>query len=293
MEPNYLNARLKFGQRLTLLLSCFVLCLIATAFLNVLLVYLIGNLDVKVIRISIILQNIFAFIFPVIATVVIISSNPLQFLKLNRAPQIKYLLFMLAIMVFGMPFLNWLVDINKSMELPESMSAIEEWMRNSEASAELVTKSLISGQTFGIMILNILLVGILTGFGEEMFFRGALQRILSTRPLNIHIAIWISAFIFSLLHFQFFGFLPRMILGAFFGYLLYWSGNLWVPIIAHALNNSMVVITSYIYPEMLDDNIIENIGVADGNFPIMAILSALSVIILIILFNRSNKRKVN
>ncbi len=58
--------------------------------------------------------------------------------------------------------------------------------------------------------------------------------------------IWVSAILFSALHMQFYGFFPRMLLGAFFGYLLLWSGSLWLPIIAHFVNNCVAVIFYYL-----------------------------------------------
>jgi hypothetical protein len=70
---------------------------------------------------------------------------------------------------------------------------------------------------------------------------------------NIHVAIWISAFFFSAIHVQFFGFVPRMLLGALFGYLYYWSGNLWVPMFAHFVNNGFAVCMIYLYQKKIVD----------------------------------------
>ncbi len=78
-----------------------------------------------------------------------------------------------------------------------------------------------------------------------IFFRGALQRIMATGGVSAHAAIWIAAFVFSAFHMQFFGFLPRLLIGAFFGYLLWWSGSLWLPVCAHALNNTMALVLEW------------------------------------------------
>ena len=95
------------------------------------------------------------------------------------------------------------------------------------------------------VICLMLVLGCLTGFGEEIFFRGMLTRIFLDKPMNKHLAIWLGAIVFSFMHFQFFGFVPRVLMGALFGYMLVWSGSLWVPIIAHAINNSVVVLSTY------------------------------------------------
>ena len=95
------------------------------------------------------------------------------------------------------------------------------------------------------LIVNILIIGVGAGVAEEILFRGCFQRLLVTGGINHHVAIWCVAFIFSAIHFQFFGFVPRMLLGAYFGYLMYWSKSVWIPAIAHTLNNTMVVITAW------------------------------------------------
>ena len=104
-----------------------------------------------------------------------------------------------------------------------------------------MTRQLMGTDTIGSIIMSILIIGLLAGFSEN-FFRGALQRLLSTAGRNIHVAVWLTAFIFSAVHMQFYGFVPRMLLGAMFGYMAVWSGSLWIAVIAHATNNSLVVI---------------------------------------------------
>jgi len=96
------------------------------------------------------------------------------------------------------------------------------------------------------MILNLFIIAILPAVGEEFFFRGVLQKILIRLFKSVHVAIWVTAFIFSAIHFQFFGFVPRFILGLIFGYLFFWSGTLWLPVISHFINNAVPVIMSYI-----------------------------------------------
>lgn len=203
-------------------------------------------IGIKLLRISMILQNLFVFIMPAIMTTLIFTSNPIKYLSLSKAPSIKAILGAFLIFFIATPALNYIVHWNESISFPESMSAVEHWLRESENNAKAITDSLLNIDTIPGLILTILIVGVMTGFSEELFFRGTLQRIIISGSKNIHIAIWITAFIFSLLHFQFFGFFPRLLLGAFFGYLVWWTGSLWVPIIAHAINNSGVVATKYL-----------------------------------------------
>ena len=89
--------------------------------------------------------------------------------------------------------------------------------------------------------MNILIIAIMAGIGEELMFRGVIQKILIGWTKDIHLGILYTAIIFSTIHFQFYGFVPRMILGMVLGYLYIWSKSLWVPVIAHAINNALTV----------------------------------------------------
>ena len=119
-------------------------------------------------------------------------------------------------------------------------------MKAMEEASRQQINILLGEPSIGSLIISILIVGVLTGIGEELFFRGGLQNILRTCPMSPHLAIWITAVIFSAMHFQFYGFIPRVLLGAFFGYLAFWSKSIWLPIFAHTLNNSLVVISSWL-----------------------------------------------
>ena len=123
-------------------------------------------------------------------------------------------------------------------------------LRAAEESAGAATEQMLSASTIGQLILIIFVMGVLTGIGEELLFRGSVQRLFSENGTNVHLAIWITAFIFSAVHMLFYGLVPRMLIGAFLGYLYVWSGSLWLPIMGHALNNSVAVL-GYRYEEVL------------------------------------------
>lgn len=245
--------------------------------LNALFLAIIGNSNMLYINISIAIQNILTFILPIVITTAIISPKPLNFIQLNRSPSIKSLIMTIAIYMAMTPALNYLVEWNAGLSLPESLKDVQEWMRNAENAAQGITDKLLNENN---IIVSILLVGILTGLSEEVFFRGGLQRILLSKPINIHLAIWLTALIFSIMHFQFFGFFPRLIIGAFFGYLAYWSGSLWTAVIAHALNNSTVIVATAIKSQYGVN--LDNLGtVQTGEFPTLAIISIIITFILI------------
>ncbi len=199
-----------------------------------------------VIRISVVLQDLIIFILPAIATAMVVTRLPAQLLCIDRKPRLSIVLITMAVMLCATPALNAVIEWNSNWHLPDSMANVEQFFRQLEDGAEATTKLLMSGASIPSLIISILIVGLLAGFSEELFFRGAFQRIMSQMNLNIHVVIWLVAFIFSAFHLQLFGFVPRMLLGAFLGYLLYWSKSLWVPIIAHSFNNTLVVISEYI-----------------------------------------------
>ena len=151
-----------------------------------------------------------------------------------------------AIMVGSVLFNSLLIDWNAKIVLPEFLSELEQMMRSKEDELMALTKYLTDFENVGEFLMGILVIGVLAGIGEEFLFRGVLQPKLQLFTGNAHIAIWLSAFIFSAIHFQFYGFFPRMMLGAVFGYLYLYSGSLVYPIIGHILNNTFTVILVYL-----------------------------------------------
>ncbi len=201
-----------------------------------------GGKELAMLRISAVVQDIFMFILPPVITALIITRQPVKLLALGKGPTLTMLLMAVAVMIVSSPFMSWIIELNQSIHLPESLATVEAAMRTMEDNAASAVESMLGPSTPGNLIVNVLLIGIMAGFSEELFFRGGLQRLLSTTRMSPWAAVWISAIVFSALHMQFFGFVPRMLLGAFFGYLLVWSGSVWLPIALHAFNNSMFVI---------------------------------------------------
>lgn len=171
------------------------------------------------------------------------------------------------------PAMNQLVYWNSIITFPDWLRPIEESLRAMEDSATRTTDIILGGNTFESLIINILTIGVFTGFCEEIFFRGTLQRILGENLRNRQAAIWIAALIFSIMHFQFFGLVPRILLGAIFGYLLVWTGSLWTSIFAHSLNNSIVVFTYWLISNDYANQDALQIGVTESGWPVPAIIS--------------------
>ena len=175
-------------------------------------------------------------------------------------------------------FVNvYVIEWNASIDLPDFMSGFEQWAKELEQTLAETTEKFTDFQNFPEFIVGLIAISILPGIGEEFLFRGVLQNGLQKWTKNVHVAIWVAAFIFSAIHMQFYGLVPRMLLGALFGYLYVWSGSLWYAIIAHMANNGIAVIITYATTTNLDET---------ENVPVVYSALALVVFVALIVFFR-------
>lgn len=158
----------------------------------------------------------------------------------------------IGIMLTALPLINLLVSWNEQIRLPESLSGLEQLMQQMEAQADQLLQNFLTYQNgaWWVLLLNLLVLAVLPAIGEELTFRGVLQQLLVSRKSKVesreHVAVWVTAFIFSFIHFQFYGFIPRLLLGALLGYALLWSGNIRYSMIMHATNNALSVLLFYL-----------------------------------------------
>lgn len=157
----------------------------------------------------------------------------------------KNLALVLVMTLGGMLFNGLLVHWNAQLQLPEFLSEVETWMKETELQLMELTKFLTDFQSIPELLTGILVIGVFAGIGEEMFFRGLIQPKIQFYLRSPHLGIWVTAFIFSAIHAQFFGFLPRMFLGAVFGYLYHYTGSLIYPIVGHICNNTLTLLLVY------------------------------------------------
>lgn len=164
---------------------------------------------------------------------------------LEWIPVLVTVFIVVIFMAVNSVFIEW----NAKFNFPDFAHNFEEWARQREDSAAELTTFLTTFTSAGQLILALVVIAVLPAIGEEIVFRGLIQHELFRATKNIHVAIWIAAVLFSAIHFQFFGFVPRLLLGALFGYLYYWSGNLKLSMLAHFVNNSVSVVALYYYQQ--------------------------------------------
>ena len=232
------------------------------------------------------------FIIPSIVFSLLVTRHVGQYLNLDKFPNAFSLIPGLILIFTILPGINWLAEINQTMTLPEWMSGVENWMRESEESAARLTEAFLKTHTVSGLLLNLFMVAFLAAIGEELLFRGILLKILNNWFRNTHLAIWVSAILFSMLHLEFFGFLPRLVLGALFGYLLVWSGSLWLPIMAHFVNNAAAVMVYFFYNKEIIDTPVENFGsLNDTLLFVISILISIGLLFMVYLNSKTRKIK--
>jgi len=192
-----------------------------------------------------VVQSIGIFVFPPVIVGWLFSGNIAKYLQLDRRINFPLVLITVAVILVINPFIAFVGQINNDMSLPGFLSDLEEWMRRMEDQAAGLIDRFMEVETIGGLLFNLFMIAVIPAVGEEFLFRGVIQKIFTGMTRNYHWGIWISAFFFSALHMQFYGFVPRMLLGGLFGYMLVYSGSLWLPVISHFVNNAMGVLIIY------------------------------------------------
>ncbi|MCK5839187.1 MAG: CPBP family intramembrane metalloprotease [Bacteroidales bacterium] len=220
----------------------------------------VGDNNIELMKYFQVVSQVGTFIIPAFVFAFFIKRDVWGYLRLTRPPQLKSIILSVMMIMAILPFINWLVSVNGMLHLPEFFSGLEQWMRSSEQQAMELTEAFLSDTTWKGLVINLVIIAVLAAVGEELIFRGVLLRILYDWSKNMHLAVWLSAILFSALHLQFFGFLPRMILGVVLGYLFVWSKSLWLPIVTHFINNAAAVVAAFFYFKGDIDTDMESFG---------------------------------
>ena len=226
------------------------------------------------------------FLLPALAYWYFIERRTWDQFNAHPTSAVAGLGLVVLIVVAFMPFDGLIIEWNQNLHLPETLAPIEQWIRDKETNLEGLTKYLTTFQTIGQLIVALVVIAVIAAIGEETLFRGILQRNFSYWTGNAHIGIWLAAALFSAIHVQFLGFFPRMLLGALFGYLYLWSGNLWVPILAHFVNNGFTVLMVYLYQKKVISMDIES----TESVPVVSALVALGATVGLLYYFRKINR---
>lgn len=222
------------------------------------------------------------FVVPALLFAKYTQASTFEFLKLKT--KLNFLLVFLAIVLsaVALPLINFLSYLNSNIQLPASFSSIENWMRSTTATYNALTTAFMQDTSVFGLIMNLFVMAFLAAFGEELFFRATLQQHFQ-KWIGNHKAIWLSAFIFSAIHIEFYGFIPRFLLGVMLGYLFTWSGSIWLPILVHFCNNAFAVIIQFFINRTLLPEGVDQIGSNNHEFvyTLLGSITTFSILILV------------
>ena len=270
-----LYSNLSYGGKLLLLVILLVSFLLFSTLLAILLLVpfygpqifnLVSNPDlanssvVNALKVIQIINMALGLLFPAMLYAWLCTPDFKKYtgLKLSSTPVL--LLLGAFIIIVAQPAIGWTNELNSHLKLPPALSSIENWMRNAEDQGKLLTDAFLNSISVTGLIVNVFMIAILPAIAEEFLFRGVLANLFKDWTKNIHIAVLLSALIFAAIHLQFYGFLPRFLLGIILGYLFFWSGSLWVPVAAHFTNNFLSVLIEFMYHKAWIGSNAENFG---------------------------------
>ncbi len=247
--------------------------------------------DVFIIRWTQFLMSICVFVFPAMSYAFLFKPDNKPFWRWEKLPAGSMILATGLCVLFLIPFINFVAWANSGIHFPETLSELETVLRKMGDEANRIIKMLILTNSKSDLLQNMFVLALVPAVSEELLFRGTLQKILGER-LNVHLAVWITAVLFSAFHMEFFGFVPRVLLGALLGYLFVWSGSLYLSMVAHFVNNAFIVFAGYLMSNSYMTGVeIDEIGTR--SMWVFAVISLLISLPIIFQIRKTELRKSN
>lgn len=274
------------GSRLLTFMLLLVFGIVFSSVLGVFVAMINGGeiFSFKNLRIIQVLNQVVGFMMPAVVYAILVKEKPFNFLGFNKMP--AWSLLGIVAMFTIIPFLGTVTDWNDSIVFPESMRAIEEQMRATQQKSEEIIEMFISQ---GSLFSSLLIIAALAAVSEELLFRSVLQKGLMRLFKNVHVAIIVTAFVFSAFHMDFFGFLPRFILGLMLGYMFWMTGSIFPSMLMHFVNNATIVMLHYLNTRGFIDIDVDHFCSTDN--VLVIILSLIMTVAIFIICNRFSKRQ--
>lgn len=280
----------------------FVLLVLISSFIGIVLSSIISPTEADILlegnknklKISQFIASVFIFIIPCILLSYFSTKESFNIFGFKSELKRQNILLILFMMIFIQPFVVFCMQLNTSFlhSVSDYIPVIYNQMELMEDKAAELTNFFLSMNSPMDLLFNLFLIALIPAIGEELFFRGIVQKKLGNILKSPHVAVIITSFIFSAIHMQFFGFLPRFILGLILGYLFYYSANLWMSVLGHFINNALGVLLMYsAFANKLTPDI-TNIKNTDISL-FQAFFSVSVVLIFFYLYKQINTNKVN
>jgi membrane protease YdiL (CAAX protease family) len=232
------------------------------------------------------------FLIPALLAGFLFYGNSLEYLSAKKMPVLLTMILSILVVLGSVPLINFLSEFNMNLSLPEKLSGLEMRIRETEKESEELMNLFLSDTSIMRFLINLFMIAVIPAIGEEFFFRGIIQRIFTDWFRNHHLGVIIAAILFSFMHFQFLGFIPRILLGILFGYLLVWTGSIWVPVLAHFINNAIAVTYYFLLNRGLISEELNTIG-SDKDSILYALSSSIFLILIMGGIYIVGKRKAN
>ncbi len=250
--------------------------------------------DILLIKYVQLISSISIFLLPPLVIAIFYTKNPFKYYGMDKSAMFLNYFNVIFLILTAFPIVNFLSEFNRSLHLPASLSGIETMMHQMEDTAKILTDKLLNVKTIDQLLFNLFLIAFIPAMGEELFFRGLFQKHFAEWFKNDHIAIFVTALIFSAIHFQFLTFLPRLFLGIILGYLFVWSKSLWLNITAHFTNNALAVIAYYfMIKKGINPDNLEQIGNSQSLTYSLISVVMLFMILYFIKRNENSKKQIS
>lgn len=225
------------------------------------------------------IQFVSLFVAPTFICTWLYSKSEKKYLGLKAPSHPGYIMAGIGVMLVAIPFTGWLGELNRNIPIPDSVAS---WMHEQEVDAARTIQALLSRHTIEDLLLNLICVAGFAAVGEELLFRGMVQRLLIKMFKSPFAGILVSAALFSAMHMQFFGFFPRLALGILLGLIYWYSGSLWVAMLAHFIYDAVLIVAAYNNPSMLTE---------ENNLPMKNLVLAGSISFLFVILLLTWMRK--
>ncbi len=224
----------------------------------------------------IVLQFLGLFLIPSLLFAYFSDPQPMRYLGLRKPTKTVYWVLGIAAMLIAIPLVEYTGVLNKQFPFGDGT---QKWLQDMEEEAAKTIQFMLAKNTLTDLILNLILIALFAGVGEELFFRGVLQRLFIKAFKNPWAGIIVAALLFSFFHFQFFGFIPRFLLGILLGAVYWYSGSLWPAIIAHFVYDAFFIILAYFQPQLIQNTEVTLFD--QSSLAMMALVSAAIVVAIV------------
>lgn len=175
---------------------------------------------------------------PAILFVIINKASLNDFGGYSQKVQFKHVLWSGLIGASALPVIQVLTKFIKQLPWPLGLQKLANKM---EYSRSHIFENLLDMQSYGELLICILILAFLPAVLEEFLFRGIVLKIGLTQFKSSRKAIFFQGFIFAVMHFTFYEFSGIFLMGVIFGYISLKFNNLWYNSTTHFVFNGLTV----------------------------------------------------